>query len=490
MKTFAALIILHLTSLWAFSQTDIVARLELGKRDPKPDFYEYSPVDGGLVTLGPANRTSSRYLGLVKYDANFKEVWKQRVLEQNGRKNIDFVSVVGPNIFVFVSEFFPEEKVIKTYYYQYDLNGELVTDEEILSIYPNQKEQKVELQYVLSPNKRRLLCYKNLRNNREAEQVLYYLFDDQGNYVQSGEINTMYPDNRLRVRTVRVSNEGNVYLLTQFTQGNRVRDVDDMKYIIYRHDIRAQQSTELKIELGDKYISDLAFRLDREENIYVAGFYSNRGTDEIVGTLFQQIAPDGRILLNAAERFNEEFLRNYLSSSQIDRGRELKNFYLDSEDGIILRSDGGVLLIAEKFFVTYQSYRDIYGYWTDREVFHYEDVILTSVSSSGEIEWHAIIDKNQVAESPSSLSYFNAIGPSGAYIFYEYKPRKLPLNIYYHIVDITGEVTDRIPLVRDYRYGNEFYPRFSEQISNNEAIMVYFENRGRKLSVVKIRMNP
>jgi hypothetical protein len=74
----------------------------------------------------------------------------------------------------------------------------------------------------------------------------------------------------------------------------------------------------------------------------------------------------------------------------------------------------------------------------------------------------------------------------GTYIFYELKPRGKDLNVYYNLIGINGYVSERMPLLPDYRYGDEFYPRFSEQTSNNTAVMVYFRNRGRTLSVVKV----
>ncbi|MEZ4772308.1 MAG: hypothetical protein R3D00_03930 [Bacteroidia bacterium] len=479
--------LLLLSSIPLMGQTDVVARLDLNRRDPKPDFYEYSPVDGGLVTLGPSSLASNRFLSVTKYDKNLKKQWTKKVVEQNGRKNIDFVAVIGSNILVFVSEFFLKEGVIKTYYYGFDLEGNEIANEETLSVYPNQKEQKVELQYVLSPNKRQLLCYKNLKNKRDSEQILYYIFDDEGDLVQNGEMELKYPDNRFQVVSLRVSNSGNIFVLGKFFRTITVKEATDFQYVVYRYDISQGQGREIQIELGDRYITNLAFRLDRDENIFVAGFYSNRSTDQIAGTVLQQIRPDGTIALNSNEAFDEGFLRNYLSNSQIQRGRELRNFYLDSENGIILRSDGGVLLIAEKFYITYQSYRDLAGYWVDREIYHYEDVILTSIDGNGNIEWHAIVDKAQESESPTALSYFNAISSQGSYIFYEYKPRKRDINIYYNTIGMTGRVSERIPLLNDYKFGDQFFPRFCEQINNDEALMVYMQNRGKVLSVVKVK---
>ena len=61
--------ILGLSLLWTGSiqAQEVVARLDIGKRDPKPDFIEYSPVDKGLITMGPTSRTSSRYYSVAKY---------------------------------------------------------------------------------------------------------------------------------------------------------------------------------------------------------------------------------------------------------------------------------------------------------------------------------------------------------------------------------------------------------------------------------------
>ncbi|MEM6346600.1 MAG: hypothetical protein AAF927_22115 [Bacteroidota bacterium] len=472
----------------ALEAQEIVARLDLGRRDPKPEFYEYSSADGGLVTFGPSSISSSRSYSLVKYGADLREDWTIKVLDQNGRKTIDFMAVVGGYTLIFVSETNPKDGLIKSYYYSYSAEGEALAEKELLSVYPDAKEQKVGLQFVLSPNKKKLLCFKNLQNRRENEQLLYYIFDDEGDYVQNGELNLKYPDNRFSVRSLRISNRGNIFVLGKFYLNTRVREADDFTYTIFRHDLETEEVNEFQINLDDRYITDLAFRLDRDENIYVAGFYSNRSTDRIAGTVLQKISPFGELLLTSAEAFDAEFLQYYLSRGQINRGSELRNFYLDPTDGIILRSDGGVLLTAEKFYITYVSYRDMYGHWIDREQYHYEDVILTSVAADGSIEWHAIVDKNQVSENPANLSFFNAISAAGSHIFYEYNPQRQGINIYYNTVDIDGKVSDRKPLLPDYRFGNQFYPRYCEQVSNDEALMVYMQSRGRTLSVVRVRL--
>ncbi len=462
---------------------EVVAQLDLGRRDPQPDFIEYSPADGGLITLGPGNTRSTRFVTIRKYDKDLKPTWTKEVMEQNGRKNLDFLSVIGENILVFVSEFYLREGIIKTYYYRYDLEGNLLGDQETLSVYPNQKEQKVDLQYVLSSNRRKLLCFKNLENRKESEKLLYYVFDEEGAYTRSGEIALNFPDNQFAIKSVQVSNDGNVFWLGKLFLKNRVNNPEAFKYIMYRYDTRDEKMTEVEIDLGGRYITDLAFKLDREENIYLAGFYSYSSTDRMIGTIMQKIKPDGKAIIDATEPFSKEFLANYLTHSQISRGRELRNFYLNK---IVLRSDGGVLLLAEKFYITYRSYRHPQGYWVDREVYHYEDIILTSVSAEGKIEWQNIVEKSQVSENPSTLSYFNAMSQQGAHVFYEYRPMNLEYNVYYNTIDINGNVSARMPLIPAYRSSYEYYPRFCQQINSSESLMVFYQTRGKILSIVRV----
>lgn len=474
------------------SAQEVIARLDLGKRDAKPDFYEYCPTDKGMVTMGPVTVAANRIIGIVKYDEKMNRQWMKEVLEQNGRKHVDFLTVIGDNIFVFVSEFFPKDKVIKTLYYKYNLRGDVLASDEVLSVYPNQQEQKVDLEYELSPNKKKLLCYKNLRNRRESEQILYYLFDDAGDLVQNGELKFRYPDDKFSVTDLRISNEGNIFILGKLYKTDRIIAAKDYQYLAYHFDRKTEKMKEIPVNFGNKYITNLAFRIDKEENMYVAGFYSELGTDKIVGTVFQKIGTDNKIILEATEEFSDEFKANFLSKGQIERGKELSNFYMHNEgkdNGIVLRSDGGVLLMAERYYTTTQSYRDYYtGYWSQQTLYHYEDVILTSVSPEGKIEWHAIADKTQAGLDPANLSYFYAIGGEGAYIFYEYSGKKAGTSVYYNLIEMDGKTATRVPLLKDYKWDSFFYPRYCEQVNNSEALMVYFSRGGSELSVIKVKI--
>ena len=96
------------------------------------------------------------------------------------------------------------------------------------------------------------------------------------------------------------------------------------------------------------------------------------------------------------------------------RSAELYNYSLDE---LILRSDGGAVLVAEQFYVQEERYNDNpfgyggfgYGYYpynpysysryrnnyqTDY-YYNYNDIIVVNIRPTGEIEWASRIPKKQ-----------------------------------------------------------------------------------------------
>lgn len=467
----------------------INARIDLGKGEAHPNFIVHSPADNGIVTLGPASTHSTRNVALIKYDEVFGRSWKKTVLEQDGRKNLDFMTVIGSNILVFVSEFKPKAKVIETYYFRYDLDGEMIEDKTILSVSPNQKAYRTDLRYVLSSNKRSLLCYRNLENRLEGEKIMYFVFDEKGAQTNNGEIALRYPDNRFKITWVRVSNQGNIFFLGKHYKANRIKNPEDYEYLMFRYNTVQQNMEEFSIDLGDRFVNDLVFKVDRNEHIFVTGFYSNRSTDRITGVLLQHIGLEGNVIRETSEPFGEAFLANYLSSGQINRGKELRNFrIMDPEEGVVLRSDGGVLLIAENYFITTQSFRDQFNNFNNRTIYNYGDVILTSISPEGSIEWHAIVDKQQFTENPNLMSYFSAAGPEGIYIFYEMNPRNQGRNVFASTVGIEGQVSNRKPTFEFFKGSSDFVTSLCQQISNEETLLGFYQKRGKILSLVRVSL--
>ena len=151
---------------------------------------------------------------------------------------------------------------------------------------------------------------------------------------------------------------------------------------------------EYKIALRDKFITDLTFRISREGDLVCSGFYSDKGTYSIKGTYFLRIdASSKEILVKNLMAFDFEFLTEYLPDGQKRRAaraeesgnaRKAPELYRFSLDKLILRSDGGALLIAEQYYVYERYYRNWDGTLRYDYFYNYNDIIVVNIRPNGD----------------------------------------------------------------------------------------------------------
>lgn len=459
----------------------IQASLYIGRKEPKPWWIEYSPKDKGMVTVGPMSKASSRYVGLFKYDAQFSKQWQKSVFEQNGRMSIDHVAVLGDNIVVFVEEDLPKELQVVVWAYQFDLKGNQLSARKEVNRGPRQKKQRMELNYSLSQNKKRLLCFQKLGKKGEKEKLQFFVFDEKFKAPVEGGIELPWQAEQFAIKSIRVGNQGSVFVMGQVSSGT---DENAWRHYIYQYDPEQKDAKEIPLDFQDHIVTDLSFRIDRENNILIAGYFSKNTPGAVGGVFYQRIdGVSGKLMAENYEKFPEAFLARYLSQKQLEKGKELTDFYLDK---IIPRTDGGLLVLGEQYYVTSNSYRDVYGFWYNQTFFHYDDVIVTSISGEGKVEWNSVLYKRQLSESAAQLSYFDVVTAEKLFFFYEYREKETGVNVYYQTVGVDGETSKRVPLFPDYRPADTFYRIYCEQINNQEAILVYFQQKKKVFTIVRM----
>lgn len=476
-------LLLTLAAMPAAAQ-QIVAALNLDKREPTPLWFEYVRADQGLVTISHLSRHSSREVGLFKYDDKLKRQWNVLLFEQNGRMNIEQLTVLGDRILIFVAERFPREKTTKIYYYEYDLEGKAVTKAQEFYQTAGRPNNEAVLTYITSINYRKLLCFDNLMQKNRPEEAQLFIFnaDDEG--IVGSLVKFPYPDNRFQLRDIKLGNNGNVFVLARLEKPGLDRGPDGFAYLVFEYDPVSEKLNEIELPFSQWHVTDLILKPDRNDDLLVGGFFSKKSSGQVAGVLYAFIdMSEKTVVRHNAQEFDTAFLSQYLSARQIEKGKELGDFYLDD---LVLRSDGGALLLAEQYYITSSTYRDVYGFWYSNDLFNYEDVAIVSLAPSGQIEWTAIVDKSQTADMPAELSYLPLVGGSSLLIFYKARLQGFGNNVYFQRVDYDGKVST--PRAFFPKFGNRdvFYRRFSEQTGNSEAIFVYYQAKGRIFTLAKV----
>ncbi|MEL7003934.1 MAG: hypothetical protein AAFN93_14525, partial [Bacteroidota bacterium] len=112
------------------------------------------------------------------------------------------------------------------------------------------------------------------------------------------------------------------------------------------------------------------------------------------------------------------------------RGKNVELYEYDL-DRIILRGDGGAILIGEQYYIktVTSSYTDVNGTFRNRSItyYYYNDIIAINISPSGEIEWAEKIRKEQTTSSDGGFysSYAMAVVKNKLYFIFNDNPKNI-----------------------------------------------------------------
>jgi len=463
----------------------IDATLVLSPKEPRPLWFDYCKYDKGLVTIAPMSKSSKRNIGIYKYDENFKRQWVKEVYEQNLNSEIANLTVISDNIFLFVNEINGKEQVTKLFHW--DIEGKKIKENQpVLRI--SQNEKFSNLKFKKSFNTLRFLGF-TFSIQKNWVDFRFITYNDEDNVFSEGKIQIPYSSESFEIFQVEISNQGNIFVLAKEKKG-KGNLPNDYHYVLIKYQPDTEKLSSCTLLVENRFITDIIFKIDKNEDLFLGGFYSNTNSKSIIGTVYFRIdAWTMEIVNQKYDKLDNSFLERYISQKQIYKGRELEDFYLDK---MVLRSDGGIVLFAERFYSTFSSSSMYYGYYgpnmyyRDRIIYNYNDVAILSIDNAGKIEWTSIVEKRQSSEFPQQLSYVPVITPEKVVIFYKYYIRGLGHNVYYQVVN-EGKVNSQPKMFfSDFSARDYFYRSACEQISNNEAILVVFKARGRLFTFYKV----
>lgn len=331
------------------------------------------------------------------------------------------------------------------------------------------------------------------------------------------DIELPYVDQKFSIENYRVDRDGNVHVLgVVYSDANRKRrkGKPTYKYTLLTYSPDGSLDKEYKIDLGDKFITDLTFRIQKDGNPVCAGFYSDRNSYSVRGTYFFKINKNtGEIYNQGTKDFDFEFLTALMSDrqkkkaekaeAQNDEKRQAELFEYDL-DKLILRSDGGAVLVAEQFYVKVQNerYRDFNGYWQNRRNYHYHynDVIVVNIAPDGNVDWATHVPKRQITTNDGGYfsSYSVAVTGKAVYLVFNDNGKNFdkekPANKIFSfngnrsvvaLAEIKPDGTvNKYPLFSNREEGVLTRPKVSKQTRADELIIYGEKNRKYKFAKV------
>jgi hypothetical protein len=194
-----------------------------------------------------------------------------------------------------------------------------------------------------------------------------------------------------------VNNKGEVFILKKIYDsnkrvvlGNRV----NYTFSIMKFDAKGEFIVEKDLDLPDYHVKDVVIAHNDQDELICAGFYSDRNGNSADGTYFARYTSDRltkkKVKIDA---FSVDFMTDGKRKSaerkavrKDNRGARVELPNLAVRD-VVLRSDGGILLIGEEYYVREQSDGDM-EYW-------YNDIMVININKEGSLDWAKKIYKRQ-----------------------------------------------------------------------------------------------
>ncbi len=390
--------------------------------DPTGHYVLLTEDESTLFTRNIATPT------LQKYDRNFRLVYAKEL--KSDQKDLRFGNMLyARGKFLLCTELLDkQERKLTCTASLISLDGQVSKPQQVGKVqYTDKDDRPTEVRWLMSDDTSKMLLATAADDNDDhlRMKITLNVYDDQLRKIWNKGFTLPYTQEQLTIRSWALAGNGQVYLLGKVYEERRSQESKRKggkrkpayKLIIFRFDQTLEKAQEYRLDLQDKFVTDLAFRLSPNNDLNCAGFYANDTKGVIQGVFFTR--------LNGQTGTAEVATRKELSAKDIDNFDTQRdrsgNEGLDSKfefKNLLLRADGGIVVTAEEAYSVTTSYYSA-GRIYYRTTYYNNEIFITSIDPAGQIEWVRMIPKRQEFES---TDYFNSytLMESGSNLYFLY----------------------------------------------------------------------
>jgi len=411
---------------------------------PSGDFFAFEPITKKKVNLIYMNEKLEKVRenkikfklegGKHDYEGAFYLNDKLYVLSSNEDNSTKLNQLFIRTINQKTLEFNEDERVISAINYE-----------------GNWKTNSGSFEIIISNDKSKLAIF-NKEPGKRKEPINYSLtvLDTKNDLkvLWSRSFTTEKVKKEINLANAIISNQGEAAFL--FSGGFKNNSGSSYSFKIQYLDKDGRNEVEFPVTTKTGFISYLQFGFNNNNSIVAAGFYSDKLTLKdglnIKGSYYLLIDKvTKKIIKENYKEFEMNFITDFMKERKVKKAKKrkskgkdygLSNYVLDD---LVFRSDGGVILIAEEYYVTSYTTRNSQGISSTTYTHNYNTIIAVSIAPSGEIEWARKIPKRQRFQTKdysnnskikSYVSYSLFVHNNKLYFFYIDNPKNLVAKDY------------------------------------------------------------
>jgi len=330
----------------------------------------------------------------------------------------------------------------------------------------------------VSDDKKQIVIYGVEEKGKEIQMNAIWLDDQLGSIQRSGA--GFRADNDLAYVEGLVDNNGNFYLPVFTPVGSK--DLSDNLWVLSLPK-GSRKFNSRKIPLNDLYAGSITVKLDNTNNrIYTGGFYSDKRNGNYEGVLYSSYSLSDTTSQSNRYILFDERLRT--ETGERNTKRALNTFDVKQ---MIIKKDGGFVLIAEDFFISTRTtgpgwggyYSTYYSPFMGQNVreYNYDDVLALSYDGEGNKQWHAFVRKSQYSQEDggvfSSYALINTGGSLGV-MFNDFNKRLSRIQL--ATIDSKGQV-EMHSLAAGSDNDPDWLPRSGKQTGLKEVVVPCLRKR-------------
>lgn len=356
-------------------------------------------------------------LFIQKMGMDLKSIYKKVLPTKIGKNqhSIERLQLLGDRIAVF-SSFFDKKTKVNSLYLRLFNEGDLSpvgTIRKVADIGDASRKWQGGFNLDSSPGGEKMLVRVDLPNEKDMpERFKLLVFSANFDLEWEQDVTLPYPDKEFAVVKNLADDDGSVILVgKKYAEKAEARELRKDERPTYTYMLLTYDGTgdaqSTTIEAGDKFLQDLTITIPDEGDILCGGFYGKKGSLNQSGAFYMRLDRKTKAIQHQSyKEFSKEFITQYMTEKEEEKaskkaerkGEEVELIMYDL-DNLVLREDGGVIMVGEQFntYTTTVCTPTQNGGQTCRTVVHFvfNDIVVVNVDPSGNIEWATKIPKRQ-----------------------------------------------------------------------------------------------
>lgn len=200
----------------------------------------------------------------------------------------------------------------------------------------------------------------------------------------------------LNIQAMALSNAGEFFFITE--KNNRRNKIEEHECRILR--VNATSEVLTRVPMSEFLTNDMQFVYDNQnQRLIGAGLYADKNRDRANGYFFLSVTPGETSQVIRHEPFDDKFISILRQKDVADDTKGISDAEVKQ---LILRQDGGVILVAERLREIQRGSAAGRGFWREglRVVvdFYYDDVFAIALHPDGQVHWKTVLHKKQYSQ--------------------------------------------------------------------------------------------